>query len=99
MRYDALTLVKQTHETDELGVETVTETTREVTCTVSSVGRSEVFEGGRNGLNPQYQFGIFFGDYDGEDLCEFKGTRYSIYRTYLNGDYVELYAEKRKGTE
>ena len=52
-------------------------------CQVDSVTRSEFFEAGRNGLNPEFVFRVFFGDYEGgERLVEYRGKRYSIYRTY-----------------
>lgn len=72
---------------------------REVFCQVSSVTRQEFFDGGRNGLNPSFVFRVFAGDYCGEELCEYEGRPYSIYRTYLSdSDYMELYAERKGGT-
>lgn len=97
MRYGQLTLIKETSTAGQYSITEKTETPRTVDCTVSSVSRAEVMEGGRIGLNPQYEFKVFAGDYDREELCEYEGDRYSIYRTYQDGDYVELYAEKRKG--
>lgn len=74
-------------------------TSREVFCTVRSVTRAEFYDGGRNGLNPQYSFVVFVGDYSGELLCEYEGKTYSIYRTYIaDSDYIELYAERKGGS-
>lgn len=71
----------------------------EVFCRVGSVSRIEFFEGGRNGLNPSMVFQVFAGDYHGEEICEYLGRRYSIYRTYMtDSDYMELYAERKGGT-
>ena len=41
---------------------------------------------------------MFEPDYNGEEVCEFKGMRYMIYRTYhTRNDMIELYAERREG--
>lgn len=71
---------------------------RTVYCQVDSVTRAEFFEGGRNGLNPEYRFTMFFGDYNGERTVRYNGVLYSIYRTFhARTDEIELYAERRAG--
>lgn len=72
---------------------------KQVFCNVSSVTANEFFEGGRNGLNPSFRMTLFFGDYDGQTMLEYKGMTYSIYRTYQkNTDEMELYVERTGGT-
>lgn len=99
-RSDIIKLIPVAHTKDTSGVERTTEgTPRTVMCQVDSVTRSEFFDGGRNGLNPEFVFRVFFGDYDGERIAEYNGKRYSIYRTYHGrGDLIELYAERKGGT-
>ena len=93
-------LLTTTKERDARGVWHENLTPREVFAKVRTVTRSEFFEGGRNGLNPDFQFTVFHGDYDGESVCEYEGKRYAIYRTYMipGSDYIELYAERQGGT-
>lgn len=93
-------LISTTTEKDENGIpHTVYGEPREVMCQVDSITRAEFFEAGRNGLNPEFKFRMFFGDYHGERVVEYHGLRYSIYRTYHGrGDVIELYAERRGGT-
>lgn len=98
-RSNIITLIAETKTQDDFGVWVSTETEREVFCGVSSVTRAEFFDGGRNGLNPEYVFTMFFGDYDGETVLEYNGKRYGIYRTYhAKTDVIELYAERKGGT-
>jgi hypothetical protein len=98
-RSNVLTLIGKTKTQNDYGVWVETETSRDVFCDVSSVTRQEFFDGGRNGLNPEYVFTMFFGDYEGETVCEFNGKRYAIYRTYhAKTDVIELYAERKGGT-
>ena len=94
-----ITLIKEAKTQDVNGVWTITTTSRTVFCQVDSVTRSEFYEGGRNGLKPEYRFTMFFGDYEGERTVEFNGKYYGIYRTYLGRtDTIELYAERKGGT-
>lgn len=94
---DVITLVKQAISADAYGIEQVTETTRQIFCEVDSIQQSEFFAAADTELNPEYRFTIFFGDYEGEELLTFNNVRYSIYRTYRTGDYLELYVERKIG--
>jgi SPP1 family predicted phage head-tail adaptor len=77
-----------------------TTTRKKVFVNVTSVTGTEWFEGGRNGLNPQFRFIMFSHDYNNEKVIEYNGTQYTIYRTFLRStDEIELYAELRKGNE
>ncbi len=98
-RSDTITLISETTAQDEFGVWRTTETEKEVYCSVSSVTANEFFEGGRNGLNPEFRMTMFAGDYCGERTLIFHGQRYAIYRTYLGrNDTLELYVERKGGT-
>lgn len=97
-RSDVLTLVGVTRSQDDFGVWREARTERDVFCSVESVTRAEYFEGGKNGLNPEFKFIVFFGDYQGEETCIYDGKAYGIYRTYRGkNDRLELYAEKKGG--
>ena len=98
-RSEQITLIGETKTQDSNGVWQIAPTERTVFCQVGSITRNEFFEAGRNGLNPEYMFIMFFGDYEGERTVEYKGKRYGIYRTYHGrNDNIELYAERKGGT-
>ena len=98
-RSDVITLLSVSKAQNDYGVWVGTETGHDVFARVESVTRAEFFNGGRNGLNPQYVFTVFFGDYNGEPIVIYKGLAYSIYRTYhARTDELELYAERKGGT-
>jgi hypothetical protein len=97
-RSDVITLVGYTQTQDAFGVWQSTPTQRDVFCSVDSVTRQEYFEGGRNGLNPEYRITMFFGDYNGEDTILYNGKAYGVYRTYhAKTDVLELYVERKGG--
>lgn len=98
-RSTPITLISETNTQDANGVWRSKRTTREVFAQVDSVTRSEFFEAGRNGLNPEFRFTLFAGDYEGEREVEYNGKAYGIYRTYFaRTDVIELYAERKGGT-
>lgn len=99
-RSDIITLYKDTVTYDDYGVPRKTRTGRDVFCKVDSVTRSEFFEAGKSGLNPEYRMTMFFGDYEGESLVGYNGRMYSVYRTYMaKTDIIELYVERKGGTD
>ena len=95
---DVIQLVSVTNTQDGYGVWQKNETTVQVYCRVDSVSQSEFFEAGRNGLNPEYRFTVFAADYNDEDTVIYNNKRYGVYRTYRTGDYIELYVERKGGT-
>jgi len=97
---DVITLISRTFTKDDYGIDTATEKERDVFAKVESITRAEFFDGGRNGLNPEFKFIVFAGDYSGEVVVSYKSKRYSIYRSYQTSgsDYIELYAERKGGT-
>ena len=98
-RSEVITLLGETQTQNDFGVWVPQRTSKEVFCQVDSVTRAEFFEGGRNGLNPEYRFTMFFGDYNGEREVIYKGNSYSVYRTYhARTDDLELYVERKGGS-
>lgn len=99
-RSSVANLVVESYSQNDYGVMERTTTRHKVFVNVTSVTGQEWFEGGRNGLNPQYRFTLFSHDYHGEQIIEYEGVHYTVYRTYLRSvDEIELYVEKRKGNE
>lgn len=93
-------LVSETYAEDAYGVLIPTPKKRLVYANVTSVSSAEFFEGGRNGLNPEYRMIMFAPDYENEEVVEYKGVQYAVYRTYRGRtDTIELYVELRKGKQ
>lgn len=97
-RSTIITLVGVTYVQDAIKQYVPTETRRDVYADVRSISRTEWFDAGRNGLNPSLAFHMFEPDYHGEDIVEYNGKRYGVYRTYraLN-ETIELYCEEKSG--
>ena len=96
---NVITLIGNNREQDEYGRWTATPIQRQVFCQVDSVTQREFFEGGRNGLNPEFKFTMFKYDYNNEPIVEYNGFQYSVYRTFVKrNDEIELYVERKGGT-
>ena len=100
MRSTPINLISESYTQNTYGVYEKSMEKRKVYAKVESVTGREWFEGGRNGLNPQYRFTMFQFDYLGEKIIEYNNVQYTIYRTFIkSNDEVELYTELRKGNE
>lgn len=108
-RSDVVTLIKTEYVRDARGVQQPVETRRDVFCNVSSISMTEFYKAGQLNLKPAYRFTIFAPEYDNEQDIEYKGHKYTVYRTFhgqrysgiinykTSGDHMELYAERRTG--
>lgn len=93
-------LVTTVYSQNEYGVMIPNETEKRVYADITSVTGTEWFEGGRNGINPEYRMRMFAPDYEGEEVLKYNDIYYTVYRTYkARNDIIELYVEKRKGNE
>lgn len=80
--------------------EVKTETRSQIFAKKESVSRSEFYNGGKAGLQPEFKLTTAIIDYNGELEVELDGVRYGIYRTYnVSQDYIELYCEKKGGLQ
>lgn len=91
-------LVKETFVQNALKVYESTIEKRKVFAQIDSVSGNEWFEGGRNGLNPELRLRMRSADYQGEQIAEYNGVEYEIYRTYIaRNDFIDLYVQRRIG--
>lgn len=94
-------LISKTYITDTMGQRIPVEKATTVFATLTSISRAEWVsyqQSGRQGLVPSYVASVFMGDYNGEDLAEYEGKRYGVYRTYERDDeQIELYLEQKAG--
>lgn len=91
-------LIAETWSADEYGVSTKQETAKTVFAKIRSATRAEFYDGGLNGLAPEFVFTMFFGDYNNEQIVEYNGARFTVYRIYqTRTDTLELHVERREG--
>ena len=110
---EVLTLIKRTNVTDDSGKlildssgrPVVSESTREVFCSVLSIGMKEFYQANATDFHPEVKFVLpDYLDYDNETLVEYSGDlapagMYRILRTYRKGLELELTAERAPAEE
>ena len=95
---EKIALISIEYGQDNLGEWTETQTKTEVFAMVNSVTMSEFYNAGLQGFKPDYRFSVWMTEYDDQELVEYKGKVYSVYRTYRRDDgRIELYTEERTG--
>lgn len=96
---DSAELITVTYKDDDYGVPKKVEAGRIVYGFYDSLTSTEIFEGGRNGLNPELRFTVKEIDYKDETVLIRGDKRYAVYRTYRPGNgTIELYCERKGGT-
>ena len=91
---DVITLVSESPAAHGV-LDEITETQKQVFCTVRSVGMSEAYQAMSNGLHPQFVFILSdYADYDGEKVAIYNGKRYRVIRTYRQNQGMELTVEE-----
>lgn len=92
-------LIAETFEEDAIGQRIPQENRREIFVTVDNIGRNEWMEAGRNGLSPELMLKTAAINYSGEEIIEFEGARYAIYRTHRKAvtDEIEFYLQRKAG--
>ena len=95
MRADVIDLITETASAHGVH-QSVTETARQVYCTVESVSRSEFYTALNAGIRPEYVFRLALAeDYQGERVARYKGQKFRIIRTYMTeDDGIELTCER-----
>lgn len=90
-----ITLITSTVDYDDIGVATTKETRRMAYAQLSSIGQSEYWSSAaQHDIKPEGRAKVFYFDYNGEETVEYEDVRYSVYRSYKEGDYITLYLQK-----
>lgn len=95
MKFDeVLTLLRPAYAKDELLQPVKTYTSRKVYANSFTIGKQEFSLAGQVGLRADLAFQINSIDYFGEELVEYNGERYKVYRPAVSGDRTTLYLQK-----
>lgn len=99
MKADEVTLISQSYVPNAIGVHEPVETEIVIPVDVRSVTRSEWEAAGQQGLNPAHVLITHESNYGGQEIAEFHGLRYGIYRTYVRAEseLIELYLARKAG--
>ena len=95
MRADVIELITETASAHGVH-ESVTETARQVYCTVQSVSRSEFYTAANAGMQPEWVFKLAVAeDYHDERVARYRGQKLRVIRTYWTDDGgIEITCER-----
>jgi len=94
-----INLVALNIEKNAFGEDVEEETLMPVFASIENVGRAEFFKASELALAPQFTARTAAINYSGQRILELDGQRFGIYRTFLDGDDIELYCEKKAGLD
>lgn len=97
MKAGVCTLIGENPEAHGV-LDSATESTRTVFCTVRSIGQGEMYQALAAGLNPELKIVLAHDfEYGGEEQLDFDGVRYDILRTYVTEtDGIELTVQRSR---
>lgn len=83
---------------DSLGQYIRSEKADQIFCAQLSITRSEFYTAGMLGLKPEKLLIVDSESYDQQQILEFEGIKYSIYKNFMRSDgFTELYCQVRSG--
>lgn len=97
---EKIALISTEYTQDDIGEWTETQVKKVVFARVESITMNEFYQAGMQGFKPDYRMTVWMNEYSDQELLEYKGKNYTIYRTYRKNDgRLELYVTERKGDE
>lgn len=99
-RAEKIKLISIEYTQDAIGQWVESRTERSLFGYINSVSATEFFQAGLQGMKPDYRIDIWMTEYEGEELIEYNGKVYNVYRSYKRNDgRIELYVNEKKGDE
>lgn len=97
-KYVEVILIKETYvQTEKHEQRTVRQETP-VIGTLSSVTASEFYQAANTDYRPEIVLKLYEQEYSGQQKVRVNDVQYTVIRTYLSGDFIELHCQ-RKGAD
>lgn len=96
---DVIKLISKSFSQNDLAQHSENETSREVFAEIRTAGQSEWAAAALDGFRAEFVAITPLCNYEGEDTAEWRGKRYSVYRTYVpkDSDMIELHLRAKAG--
>lgn len=98
-RYVEVTLIGETLTKDENSEQVATTTETTVIGTLTSATTSEFYQAANTGYRPDAVVKIYEQEYGQQKRLRLRNTEYTVIRTYLSGDFIELHCEQKGADE
>ena len=97
-RYVEAVLVKETYVQTEDHEQRTMQQETPVIGTLSSVTASEFYQAANTDYRPEIVLKVYEQEYSGQQKVRVNDVQYTVIRTYLSGDFIELHCQ-RKGAD
>lgn len=97
-KYVEVILIKETYVQTEKHEQRAVRQETPVIGTLSSVTASEFYQAANTDYRPEIVLKVYEQEYSGQQKVRVGDTQYTIIRTYLSGDFIELHCQ-RKGAD
>lgn len=96
---DIAYFITEEYKKDDIGNDIVSQTEKLVFCEISSIGGQEVLKASQSGIKPQCQIKLWKYEYENQQLIRIGDDYFTVYRTYVDKEMIELYLERRVGKQ
>lgn len=96
---DIAYFITEEYKKDDIGNDIVSRTEKLVFCEISSVGGQEVLKASQSGIKPQCRIKLWKYEYENQQLIRIGDDYFTVYRTYVDKEMIELYLERRVGKQ
>lgn len=98
MNYEIISLVSETYNKNEFGIDEPTPSETQVFARVMEISGKEFYNAGNANIKPAFKFVIWADEYNGAKIIKYGSAAYSVYRTYRTlENSLELYVEQKEG--
>lgn len=97
-KYAEVTLIGETLTRNERSEQVAVQTETSVIGTLSGVMASEFYQAANTGYRPEIVVTVYEQEYAGQQHLRVNDITYTVIRTYLSGDFIELHCQ-RKGAD
>lgn len=98
-RYVEVTLIGETLRRNENSEQVAAITESTVIGTLTSATTSEFYQAANTGYRPDAVVKIYEQEYGQQKRLRLGDTEYTVIRTYLSGDFIELHCEQKGADE
>ena len=98
-RYAEVVLIGEELIRDENADQVAAETETTVIGTLTSATTAEFYQAANAGYHPEAVVKVYEQEYSGQKRLRLGDVEYTVIRTYLSGDFIELHCQQKGADE
>lgn len=96
-RYVDVILIAEEYQVNEDHEQSTVRHETAVIGTLSSVTAAEFYQAANTEYRPEVVLRLYEQEYAGQQKVRVNGVQYTVIRTYLSGDFIELHCQRKGG--